>query len=63
MDFRFLFFEVLEDKTGEFIREKNVRVVMSPQQAVAFSRVLNETVARWREEHDSGAVENPEKEQ
>ena len=61
-DFRFLFFEFMEDETGELIREKKARVVMSPQHAMAFSQVLNTTIANWRKERSSDAIENPEKE-
>ncbi len=61
-DFRFLFFEVTEDETGELIREKKARVVMSSQHAMAFSRVLNNAVAKWMKEHASDTVESTEKE-
>ena len=50
-DFRLLFFEITEDETGDFIREKKARVVMSPQHAVAFAEVLNNTIERWNKEH------------
>ena len=50
-DFRFLFFEIAEDENGDLIREKKVRVVMSPQHAVAFAEVLNKTIQRWEKEH------------
>lgn len=53
-DFKFLIFEVTEGEDGEIIREKKARVVMSPQHAVAFSRVLKSTVERWEKEHGSG---------
>ena len=61
-DFQLLFFDLTDDETGELIREKKARVVMSPQHAVAFTQLLNDTVAGWMKEHASGAVENPEKE-
>ena len=50
MDFRFLFFEIAEDEAGNLIREKKARVVMSPQQAVAFSQTLNSSVENWKME-------------
>ena len=49
-EFRFLFFEIVEDETGNSIREKKARVVMSHQQAEAFSRALNMAVERWSKE-------------
>ena len=52
-DFRFLFFEIAEDETGNPIREKKARVVMSHQQAEAFSRALNIAVERWKKEISS----------
>ena len=52
-DFRLLFFEVTEDETGEMIREKKARVVMSPQHAVAFNQLLNDTLERWGKEYVS----------
>ena len=58
-DFRFLFFEITEDETGELIREKKARVVMSPQHAMAFAQVLNHTIERWRKEHASDARNTP----
>lgn len=61
-DFQFLFFDMTEDEAGEMIREKKARVVMSPQHAVAFTQLLNETVAGWMKEHNPGVAENPEKE-
>ena len=59
-DFRFLFFEFLEDETGEQIREKKARVVMSPQHAMAFFQVLNTTIESWKKNYGSDAVKNPE---
>lgn len=57
-DFRILFFEVTEDETGKLIREKKARVVMSPQQAVGFTQVLNHQVNLWMKKHaSSDAVE------
>ena len=56
-DFRLLFFEVVEDETGEPIREKRVRVVMSPQHAMAYSQVLNEHIERWLKTHAPAAVD------
>ena len=61
-DFQFLFFDMTEDETGEMIREKKARVVMSPQHAVAFTQLLNDTVAGWMKEHSPDAVANAEKE-
>ena len=61
-DFRFLFFEITEDESGELIREKKARVVMSPQQAVAFSRLLNNTVAGWMKDHASDENADTERE-
>lgn len=61
-DFRFLFFEITEDESGELIREKKARVVMSPQHAVAFSRLLNNTVARWMKDHASDENADTERE-
>ena len=49
-DFRFLFFEIGEDETGNPIREKKARVVMSHRQAEAFSRALNIAAERWKKE-------------
>ncbi len=59
-DFGFLFFEVLEDPNGELIRERKARVVMTPQIAVAFSHLLNNTIAKWMKEQTSDSVENTE---
>ena len=50
MDFRFLFFEIAEDEAGNLIREKKARVVMSPQQAIAFSQTLSRSVENWKKE-------------
>lgn len=58
-DFRFLFFEITEDETGEPIREKKARVVMSPQHAAAFAQVLNGTIERWTKEHAPDALNKP----
>ena len=58
-DFRFIFFEFMEDETGEPIREKKARVVMSPQHARAFARVLNNTIERWTKEHAPDALNKP----
>ena len=55
-DFRLLFFEVVEGDAGGHIREKKVRVVMSPQHAVAFTQVLNHSVQAWLKEHAPNAV-------
>jgi hypothetical protein len=49
-DFRFMFFEITEDETGNLIRERKARVVMSPQQAEAFSRALGRSVENWKRE-------------
>ena len=58
-DFRFLFFEITEDETGEPIREKKARVVMSPQHARAFAQVLNNTIERWTKERAPDALNKP----
>lgn len=58
-DFRFLFFEVTEDETGEPIREKKARVVMSPQHVRAFAQVLNNTIERWTKERAPDALSKP----
>ncbi|MCY3728734.1 MAG: DUF3467 domain-containing protein [Nitrospira sp.] len=50
-DIRLLFFEVVEGDAGNHIREKKVRVVMSPQHAVAFTQVLNHSIQAWVKEH------------
>lgn len=52
-DVKMLFFEITEDENGDPIREKKVGVVMSPQHAMAFSQVLNNTIERWAKEHAS----------
>ena len=52
-DLRILFFEITEDEKGDIIREKKGRVVMSPQHAMAFSQVLNNTIEKWAKEHAS----------
>ncbi len=54
-DFQFLFFDMTEDETGELIREKKARVVISPQQAIAFAQMLNDTIERWVKEYASDA--------
>ena len=54
-DFRLLFFEVVEGDASNHIREKRVRVVMSPQHAVAFTQVLNHSVQAWLKEHARSA--------
>lgn len=59
-DFRFLFFEIAEDETGNPIREKKARVVMSHQQAEAFSRALSIAAERWRKEISGKAPNLPE---
>ena len=55
-DIRLLFFEVVEGDAGNHIREKKVRVVMSPQHAVAFTQVLNHSIQGWLKEHAPNAV-------
>lgn len=50
-DFRMLFSEVAEDENGDILCEKKARVVMSPQQAMAFSQVLNSAIEKWEREH------------
>ncbi len=55
-DFRLLFFEIVEDEKGDPVREKRVRVAMSPQHAIAYSRVLNEHIQRWLATHAPDAV-------
>lgn len=60
-DFKFAFFEIVEDETGAPIREKKVRIVMSPQHAVAFSQILNTNIERWMEEHAKLPDEDIEK--
>ena len=59
LDFQFLFFDMTEDETGELIREKKARVVMSPQQAMDFAQVLNDTIERWVKEYASDARNTP----
>ena len=47
-DFRISFFEIAEDEAGNPIREKKARVVVSPQQAEAFSQALAKSVDAWK---------------
>ena len=49
-DFRLLFFEIVEDEAGQFVREKKARVVMSPQHAIAFTELLKAHIEKWRQE-------------
>ena len=49
-DFRLLFHEITDDENGNLVREKKASVVMSPQQAAAFSQALSIAVERWKKE-------------
>ena len=55
-DIRLLFFEIQEDETGNLIREKKAHVVMSPQHAVAFAKLLRDGVQGWVNEYAPNMV-------
>ena len=47
LDFNFTFFEIVEDENGKLVREKQVRIVTTPQHAMSFAQVLNSNLEKW----------------
>ena len=58
-DVTIFFCELTEDENGDIIREQKARVVMSPQHAIAFSKLLNNTVDQWAKKHASDRQDGP----
>ena len=56
-DFHIVFFEVTEDEEGNLIRERKVRVTMSPQHMVAHTKLLNSHLADWMGTHAPGTID------
>ena len=45
------FFEIVEDENGKPVREKQARIVMTPQHALRFAQILNSNLANWVKEN------------
>ncbi len=56
-DFHIVFFEVMDDEEGNLIREKKVRVTMSPQHMIAHTKLLNAHLVNWMKVHAPGAID------
>ena len=50
-DFQFIIYDIVRDWDDEDVREAKIRVVMSPQQAWQFSRVLEDAIKSWMQTH------------